>query len=84
MPCLILFCRLHIVADLALEADIGHDAVAGLGVDARHVARIGVAVGIAVLTVKQDNKFVTILDSFHGQFSSVISVVFFFSNLFWV
>ncbi len=53
---------LHIVADFALEAHVGDDAVAGLRVDARHIARVGVAVGVAVLHVKQNHKFIPVLD----------------------
>ena len=55
---------LHIVADLALEAHIRHKAVAGLGVHAGHIARIRVAVWIAVLHIEQHHKFIPVLDGF--------------------
>src|SRR5665213_3060104 len=36
------------VADFALEANVGDEAAIGVGIEARHVAGIGVAVGIAI------------------------------------
>ena len=36
------------IADLALQADVGDEALAGLRVDPRQVPRVGVAVGVAV------------------------------------
>ena len=63
----------HIVADLALEADVGHQPVAGFGVDAGHVAGVRVAVGIAVLHIEQDDKIVAVFDGFrHGYCSSLL------------
>ena len=58
----VLFGCLHIIADLALETNIRHKAIAGLGVDARHIARIGITVRIAVFHVEQHHKFITVLD----------------------
>ena len=57
-----LFCHFNIIADLALEANVRHKAIAGLGVDARHIARIGITVRIAVFHVEQHHKFITVLD----------------------
>ena len=58
----ILFCHFNIIADLALEANVRHKAIAGFGVDARHIARIGITVRIAVFHVEQHHKFITVLD----------------------
>src|SRR5699024_5816701 len=55
---------LDIIADLAFEADVGHQAVAGLGVDAGHIAGIRVAVGVAVFDVEQNDKIVAVFDGF--------------------
>jgi hypothetical protein len=55
----------HIVADFALEAYIGHQTVAGFRVDTRHVARIRIAVRIAVFHVEKDYKFIAVFDGFH-------------------
>ncbi len=60
----ILLGSLHIIADLALEAHIRHETVAGFWVDTRHTASIGVAVGIAVLYIEQQHKFITVFDGF--------------------
>ena len=58
----VLLQRLYIVADLALQADIGYQTVAGLGVDAGHITGIGVAVGVAVLYIEQNDEIVAVLD----------------------
>ena len=55
-----------IVADLALEADVGDEPLACLRVEARHVAGIGVAVGVAVLDVEQDDEIVAAVDGGHA------------------
>ena len=60
------------VADLALEADIGHDADARFGVHAGHIARIRIAVGVAVLTIKEHHKFIAVCKRCHC-FSSPFS-----------
>ena len=54
------------VADLALEADIGDEALAGFHVDAREIAGIGVAVGIGVLAVEDEEEVVAIVHMFVG------------------
>ena len=47
-----------VVSHLALQADIGHQAVAGFRVDTWQVASVRVAVWIAILYIKQQNKFI--------------------------
>ena len=61
---------LYIVSDLALQADVRDQTVAGFRVDPRHIACVGISVGVAVLNVKQNDKFITIFDWFHNYFSS--------------
>jgi hypothetical protein len=51
--------QVNIVADFALEAHIGHDALHRFGVDARQIARIGVAVRVAVAHIEQDHEVVS-------------------------
>lgn len=69
----VLFQGLDIVADLPLEADVGHQTVARLGVDAGHIACIGVAVGVAVLDVEQDDEIIAVLDGLrHGLFLLIL------------
>ena len=46
------------VAHLALEGYIGHQPVAGFGVQARQVAGVGVAVGVAVFHVKNQHEVI--------------------------
>ena len=60
------------VADLALEADIGNDADACFGVHAGHIARIRIAVGVSVLTIKKHYKFIAVCKRCHC-FSSPFS-----------
>ena len=64
----VLLQRLHIVADLALQADIGHQTVAGLGVDAGHITGIRVTVGVAVLYIEQNDEIVAVLDRYRHFF----------------
>ena len=65
----VLFGGLHIIADLALQADVGDEAIAALGVDTRHVARVRVAVGVTVFHIEQDDEFITVFDNIrHFQF----------------
>ncbi len=69
--------RIDIVADFTFEAYIGYKAMSGLCIDARQVACIRVAVGIAVFYIEQDDKFVSIFNGFtHSCCSSS-----FFSDL---
>ena len=62
--------KLDVVADLALEADVGHEAEIRLRVDARHVPCIGVAVGIAAGDIEQQDEIVAIGDVGHWAVSS--------------
>ena len=55
---ILLFGDRHEVAYLALEGNIGHQPMAGLGVDPRQVPGIGITVGVTVLHVKQNNEVV--------------------------
>lgn len=73
IPGRVLLDGLHIVADLALQADVGHQSAAGFRVGAGHVADIGITVGIAVLHIKENHKIITLLDGLgHGYFSSFL------------
>ena len=56
----ILLDRLHIVADFAFEADVRHQSAARLGIDARHVACIGVAVRVAVFHIEKNHEVIPI------------------------
>ena len=58
----VLLDSLYIITDLPFQADVGHQAVAGLRVQTGHIARVGVTVGIAVFHVKQDDEFIAVLD----------------------
>jgi len=57
------------VSDFALQADICHKAMACFRIDAGCVARVWIAVGIAVSTSKSKNKFITVSYSGHGFIS---------------
>ncbi len=46
------FDDVHVIADLALEGDIGDEAVHRLWIDPRQVPGIGVAVGVSVRHVE--------------------------------
>ena len=64
------FNRFNIVPDLALEAHIGNQAIARLWIDSRHVARIGIAVRIAVFHVEIHHEIVATRDRIaHDSFS---------------
>ena len=57
---IILFDRFHIVADFALQADIRHQSAARFRINARHVARIGIAVRVAVFHVEKNHEIISI------------------------
>ena len=59
--------QLHIIAHLALEADVRHQPQAGLGIDAGHVAGVGIAIGVAVLHVEEKHEVITVRDGRHGS-----------------
>ena len=63
--------RLHIVANLPLQADIGHETVAGFRVDAGHVACVGVTVWVAVFNIEQDHKIIAVFDRLRHVSSSL-------------
>src|SRR5690606_17655510 len=57
-----------VVADFAFQATVGYKALEGLGIDAREVAGVGIAVGITVGDVEEIEEVVAILDGFgHGR-----------------
>src|SRR5918996_819082 len=58
--------HLHVVPDLALQANVSHQALIGLGIEARQVAGVGITVRIAVRDVEQVDEIVAILDRAHG------------------
>ncbi len=49
-------CDVDEIADFAFDGDIGDEALHGLGVDAGQVARVGIAVGVAVGTSNSRTK----------------------------
>ena len=51
---------LHIVADFALQANVRHQSAARLGIDARHVARIGVSVRVSVFHIEKNHEVISI------------------------
>ena len=63
----------RVIANLALEADVGDEALIGLGVEPRQVAGVRVAVRIAVHDVEQENEIVAVGERGHvgGSFVSV-------------
>ena len=71
------FAHIDEIAHFALEADVGDEAFLRFGLDARHVAAVGVAVRIAVGDIEQIDELVAVLDGGHGRYSwsSGISVV---------
>ena len=59
-----------IVADLALEADVGDKPEVRFRVDTRHVAGVGIAIGIAAGDIEQQHEIVAIGDGGHWAVSS--------------
>ena len=62
--------RFNIIAYLALEADVRHEAIARLRIYARHIARVRVPVGISVFNIKKNYEFIAVPDGFHFYLSS--------------
>src|ERR1700686_1016034 len=58
------------VANLELEADIGDEALIGLGVEPRQVAGIRVSVRVAVRYIEQDDEIVAVGERAHAGVSS--------------
>lgn len=54
--------ELDAITNLALEADIGDEALVGVRVDAWHIVSVGVTVGVAVEDVEEEDEVVTVLD----------------------
>ena len=52
--------KFNVVANLALEADIGNEALIGLGIEPRQVAGIRVSVRVAVRYIEQDDEIVAV------------------------
>jgi hypothetical protein len=52
----ILFCDLDEIANFALEADIADQAMTGFRVHSRHISSVGVAVGIPVHYVEEQDE----------------------------
>lgn len=58
--------RLHVVAHAAFESHIGDQTVHVFRIDARRIAGVRVAVGVAVLAVEHEQEFVAVGDDAHG------------------
>ena len=58
-----------VVANLALEADVGDEALVRLGIETRQIAGVGIAVGIAVGDVEQENEIVAMGKRGHASCS---------------
>ena len=58
---LAVFCEQREVPNLALEADIGNETVHVLGINARRIGGIRVAVGIAVFAIEEINEVVAVV-----------------------
>jgi len=52
----------HVVADFALQADVGDQSLVGFRVDARQVAGVGIAVGVAVSHVEEEDEIIAVFD----------------------
>ena len=60
----IFFGHFDIVANLTLQADIGNQAIPRFRIHTRHITGIGITIGITIFYVKQDGKFIAILNGF--------------------
>jgi hypothetical protein len=58
---------LNVIAHSPLDRDIRDETMHVLGIDARAVAGIGVAVGVSVLAVEEVKELVAVLDGGHIQ-----------------
>jgi hypothetical protein len=63
------FGDLGVVANLALEADVGDEALVRLGIETGQIAGVGVAVGVAVGDVEQKNKIIAMRQRGHAPCS---------------
>lgn len=48
------------IADFAFEANVGNETAIGVGIETRHVASIGVAVGVAIGDFEEEEEIVTV------------------------
>ena len=55
------------ITHLALQADIGHQPLIGLGVEPRQVAGIRVAIGVTVGDVEEIDEIIAVADRGHGK-----------------
>ncbi len=53
---------LDVIADAALDGDIRNEAAHGLRINARRVSRIGIAIGIPVHAVEQEDELIAVRD----------------------
>ena len=56
--------RFNAIAYLTLQADIGNQAIPRFRIHTRHITGIGISIGITIFYVKQDGKFIAILNGF--------------------
>ena len=57
------------IPDLSLQANVGDETVQGVGLEARHVAGVRVAIGIAVSGVEEQRNVVAFGDGVGGGFT---------------
>src|SRR6185437_14121562 len=60
-----ILCQRNVVSNLALDANIRNQSMARFRINARRIAGIGIAVGIAIGHVEQEKKIVTMRNR-HG------------------
>src|SRR5690606_19795499 len=58
VPAVVAAQQRHRVADLALDRDVGHQALAGFHIGARLVAAVRIAIRVAVRDVEEENDVV--------------------------
>ena len=58
-----------VVANFALEADVGDETLVRLGIETRQIAGVGVAVGVAVGDVEQKNEIIAMGQCGHAPCS---------------
>ena len=60
----------NIVANFALEADIGNEALIGLGIEPRQVAGVRISIRITVRYIEQDDEIVAVGERANAGVSS--------------
>ena len=63
------------IAHFALERYVRHQAVTGFSIQARHVAGIRIAIGVAVFHVEDENKVVAVCEWMGGGHADAPSVL---------